>query len=280
MQVHSVFDSNGYRDFLKLSLQAGEGAIPRGVIKRLAEVVGCHPSYVSQVLNQRAHFSNEQGISFCQWLMLSQDETEFFINLLNKDRAGTVDGRAHFERILKRQLDERNDLKKRWKNSRSLNLEPSLRYYETWIPQAIHMLSQIEGYQTVKQLAAQLNIEASKVAELVKMLESIAVISLKNGKIKSEIESIHLAKSSPMHSRFLANWRLKAIDDYNGGKDPDSINYTSVVSLSSETKMKIKKLIYAHLEETRSQILKSRSEQLCVYNLDFYSLTEGPPTKK
>jgi hypothetical protein len=272
MRVHSVFESNDYRDFVKLSLQSGEATIPRGVVKKLAQVLKCHPSYVSQVLNQRAHFSNEQGIGFCHWLGLNQDETEFFVNLLNKDRAGTPEGREHFGRIIQRQLEERDDLKKRWKTSRSLDLEPSLRYYETWMPQALHMLAQIDGYQTVKELAAELNIEASKATELVKMLEAIGVLSFKNGKIKSQLDSVHLAKNSPMQTRFLTNWRLKAIDDFNLGKDPEGVNYTSVVSLSAEAKVKIKKLIYSHLEDTRNHILKSRSEQLCVYNLDFYSL--------
>ena len=269
----SVFELSGYRDFVRACLGKDGSSKRSGSVKNLAQFLKCHSTYISQVVNEKAHFSNEQAVTFCQYFRLNGEETEFFVNLVSRDRAGSVEAKLHFDRILKRQLEERTNLKKRWKTANRLELEPSLRYYETWIPQAIHILSQIDQYQTPESVASALGVDRAKVVDTLRMLDAIGLIKFQNGKIKTLVESIHLEKKSPLHAKFLANWRLKAIEDLAYGRDPNGINYSSVVSLSEDAQLKIKNTIFRHLEETRDLIIKSKSEKLCVYNLDFYSLS-------
>lgn len=270
---HGVFESNGYRDFIRICLGKDDSSKRNGAVKNLAQHLKCHSTYISQVVNEKAHFSNEQAVNFCLYFQLNEEETEFFINLVNRDRAGSAEAKAHFDKMIKRQLEERSNLKKRWHTTNTLELEPGLQYYETWIPQAIHILSQIDQYQTIDAISSALKVDRTKTVDILKMLDTIGLIEFQNGKVKTIVDSIHLEKKSPLHAKFLANWRLKAIEDLSYGRDQSGINYSSVVSLSEEAQLKIKSIILRHLEETRDLIIKSKSEKLCVYNLDFYSLT-------
>lgn len=276
---YSVYDSVTYREFVRLCLGKGSPTKRSGSVKNLAEYLKCHSTYISQVISEKSHLSNEQAISFCSYFRLNEEETEFFLNLVNRDRAGNAETRLHFERMIQRQLEERTNLKKRWKTTNTLELEPGLQYYETWIPQAVHILSQIDCYQNAENVASALKVDRRKIFDILKMLDTIGLIKFQDNKIKPIVDSIHLDKKSPLHAKFLANWRLKAIEDLSYGRDPNGINYSSVVSLSEAAQQKIKTIIIRHLEEARNLIVNSKSEKLCVYNLDFYSITSSEQLK-
>ncbi len=82
-----VFQAKNYIEFVSYFLHDGRKRIPRGAVKALSDHLQCHPTFISQVLGEKAHFSHEQALRFCSHAQLSEKETEIFIFILDRDRA-------------------------------------------------------------------------------------------------------------------------------------------------------------------------------------------------
>src|SRR5580698_6182945 len=86
----SVLEFDDYKSFIK-EIEGARSELQRGFRTRLAEAAQCQSAFVSQVLNTGAHFSLEQGLRVAKFLNLDKEESQFFILLLEKNRAGTKD---------------------------------------------------------------------------------------------------------------------------------------------------------------------------------------------
>lgn len=261
----TVFEYDDYQTFARACL--GHGGI-----KKLAASLCCHATYVSQVMHGKSHFNNEQAAGFCAHFSLNESESEYFINLVNRDRAGNAATRAHFDRLLKRQKSERDELTARIRVTNALTTEQRQVYYATWIPQAIHILCQIEDRRTPEKIAAALTLRLEIVREQLSALEEMGLVRRAGEEYRSVVDSIHLEPNSPLRAKLVANWRFKAIEDFSRGTDPRAIHYSSVLSLSPEAIERLRALIVDHLEETRQVVIDSPSERMAVFNLDFYTL--------
>lgn len=267
----NVFDSKTYQEYLREQLQWGISR-KQGNIKKLAVHVKCHPTYVSQILNDKAHFSNEQALRCCDFFALSEDEAEFFLDLMNRDKAGDTKTKEHFQKRLDRKLSDRLDMKKRWKLAETFTAEDELKYYESWIPQTIHILCQLPGYNTVEKIASALRLSHHTVSQTMKNLESLGLIEFMQGHYSCVKESAHLGKTSPSIVKLHTNWRLKTVNTLSETGGFQGTHYSSVVSLSKAAVAEVNRLIYQHIEETRAVIIPTPSELLYCYTLDFYPL--------
>src|ERR1700733_4662067 len=91
----SVLEFNDYKGFIR-EIGKARSELQRGFRTRLAEAAQCQSAFVSQVLNTSAHFSLEQGLRIARFLNLDKEESQFFILLLEENRAGTEDLRDFF----------------------------------------------------------------------------------------------------------------------------------------------------------------------------------------
>ena len=92
-----VFRSTHYREFFEhcCALPGGKGK-KHGIVQELAEALNCHPTFVSQVLKGKSELSVEQALSFAQHFSLDEEETHFFVLLVEKSRAGNSTTRSYF----------------------------------------------------------------------------------------------------------------------------------------------------------------------------------------
>lgn len=269
-----IFDAKTYREYLRFRLGVDSETKKRGSIKALSEYVVCHPTYASQVLRGISDFNNEQGVKCCQYFQLNEDETEFFIDLLNCDRAGDKATKAHFQNRIDRRRNDHLNMKKRWKVKSQLTAEQQLRYYESWIPQALHMLSQIDEGVTAEEAAAKLHISKEAATRLLQSLAEIGLVHEKegDGRYTSLLDSVHLGTDSTALVRHHLNWRAKVSSDLTTQGIGSGTHYSSLMTMSPADALIIKKFILDHLEASREVIIKSPSEKLYCYLLDFYPL--------
>src|SRR4051812_24470031 len=92
----SIFEFDGCREYLRHLIASHR--TERGYQARLAGRAGCHPSFLSQVLGGRAHLSQEHVLAIAHYLALSYAETEYFLTLLDGERAGSTPLRQHYTR--------------------------------------------------------------------------------------------------------------------------------------------------------------------------------------
>lgn len=268
----SIYEVKSYRDFVRACLDDERAAGKRGAARRLADELKCHSTYVSQVTSGKADLSVDQGMRLCAYYRLSAEQTEFFLDLLNRDRAGTREAKAHFQMRIDRRLAELADMKKRWKLDATLTAEHELKYYSTWIPQAVHLYCQLPGTHTAQSIAQALDLAVAKVEKVVADLEALGFIGRSAKGLRSLRDSVHLGKDSEFISRVHVSWRLKAVADLTMRARLPGRHYSSVVSMSEKTAREIDRMILAHIETVREIIGPSPAETLHVYNLDFYPL--------
>jgi hypothetical protein len=269
----SVYQAKTYRDYVRASLAGGEGG-RRGAVKRLAEHLRCHSTYVSQVVSGKADLSVDQAMRFCGYCELPSDQTEYFLDLLQRDRAGTKEARAHFQTRIDRRLAELSDMKKRWQIAETLTAEQELKYYANWIPQAVHLYCQLPGSHTVESIAQALGLGTDKITKVIADLESLGYLGNGPRGWRSLRDTVHLGKDSEITARSHVHWRLKTIAELTERSRLPGTHYSSVITMNDKAAREIDALILQHIDATRSVILPAPSESLYVYCLDFYPLLQ------
>jgi len=86
----SLFEYDDYKAYLKHFL-AGNKDQGYGSRTKLAKQLNCNVAYVSQVLNKYANFSLEQGERINRFFGHGKQESQFFLLLIQKAKAGTRD---------------------------------------------------------------------------------------------------------------------------------------------------------------------------------------------
>lgn len=266
----NLYEAKTYREFVKACLAQDDKR--RGAVKKLALQLKCHSTYVSQVTKGKADFSNDQAISFCKFYKLSTEQSEFFIDLLSRDRAANKDTKAHFQQRIDRRRHELLDMKKRWQIAASLTAEQENKYYSSWTPQAVHVYCQMPGFHNVQMIARDLKLAESQVTAQLQILEQLGFVESSSKGYYGVRDSVHLGRDSDILGRNHANWRLKAIADITESGALPGTHYSSIISMSAASAERIKNLILKHIDLTRDEIMPSPPEGLYVYNLDFYPL--------
>ena len=84
----NIFDYTDYKAFIKAT-EEERASLQRGFRSRLAETLECQNAYISQILNTHANFSLEQALKVTTFLQLKENETRYFMLLVDQARAAT-----------------------------------------------------------------------------------------------------------------------------------------------------------------------------------------------
>jgi len=266
----SIFKHTDYKVFLK---ELGESR-PRGFRKALAVATHCQTAYISQVLNDRYHFSLEQAEAATQFLGLSHDETRCFILLVEIQRAGTPSLKQYFLKQLAELRERYLMIKERIGVSAVLTEHHQSIYYSSWHYAAVHMAVTIPRLRTRAALARGLRIPARKLSEVLDFLFSVGLIVKEGEKYLPGSTELHLPKDSPSIHKHHSNWRSRAIELMDSDHALDDIHYSSVSSVSADDAQKIKALLTQAISDAVRIIKKSPEEQLFGINLDFFRADE------
>lgn len=189
-----IWEHNSYRDYL-LERLGNEGS-RTGLRKKLAAAIPVHTTFVSQVLKGRAEFSLEQAEAINIFLEHTEDEGEFFILLLLKDRAGSRALKNRFERKIKGMRQERANIGKRLSNANEISLKDRERFYSSYLYGAAHVLAAIPKFQTIEALSEALKLPRSQTQNVVDFLLRIQLLQIDGGKIIPGARHIHLKNDS------------------------------------------------------------------------------------
>src|ERR1700684_1559181 len=108
----SVLNHSSYKPYLEEYMaQLPKGG--RGEINRMAEAMDVHPTLVSQVLRGDKDFSLEQAHKLCHHIGLLKLEKDYFILLVQFERAGSSDLRQYYKEKIDELKARSLDLKER-----------------------------------------------------------------------------------------------------------------------------------------------------------------------
>ena len=148
----SIYEFTNYRHYI----QKRFFEMPKkgyGQSHRLATHLGVHTTLVSQVLKGLKTFTLEQASLASEFLGLTESESEFFLLLVQLDRAGN----EPLRKILKRQIQEMKkksfELANRLQAEKKLSAEKRAVFYSDWSYSAVRQLSAIKGFHSLDSIA-------------------------------------------------------------------------------------------------------------------------------
>ncbi len=262
-----VFDFENYKDFIKW--QIGENTNISGYKGQLAQAAGCQRAYISQVLGSHVHLTPDQAVGLAEFWLLQNSERDYFLELVNIDRAGTM----ALKKII---MDRLRNLKSSNDTVTGRIRKPSIevaalqaQYYGSWHYSAIHILLTVSNYRTIPKIAERLNLSKSTVMAALVVLEKIGLV-VKMGEAWQAVSfDLHLPKGSPLNSNNHMNWRVQAIQSSHVF-DSNDIHFSSVYSMSEMDFRKLRKQILQLISDSREIALASDAQDVFSFCCDFF----------
>ena len=267
----SLFEYNNYKAYLSHIVH-----LPgkRGERSRMAEALGCHTAYISLVLNGNAHLSLEQAEQMNRHLAHSEEESHFFILLVQLSRSGTRELKEYFSKQINQILQQRLVLKNRLEVKKTLSLEDQMVFYSSWHYGATHVLISVQQFQSKSALSQVLRLPMEKVTQILTFLEKLGLAVQEGSNWKMGSASIFLDSGSPMISKHHTNWRMQAIQSLDRFSGED-LHFSAPISLSNEDFMKIREIFVDNINRAREIVKLSKEETVACYCIDLFKIDLG-----
>jgi uncharacterized protein (TIGR02147 family) len=269
-----IFTFKDYKKFI-LSVLNERDDLNRSFIARELQV---QSAYISQVLNGSAHLSMEQGYRLTETFSLGAPEKEFFMCLLQYNRAGTRDLELFFKERLQELLETHLNLTKRLKNSPTLSEEDRGVYYSSWIYGAVHMATLVPDLNNVPKIADYLELPISRVQSVIDFLLRTGLVKYERGNYKAGPTRLHLGSDSVYLAQMHHNYRQMAIERIQRIKQENiskHLMYSSIAVISKEDFYLIKDILLKSIQDSRDVIIPSKEEILCLMNVDLINLSKS-----
>jgi len=243
-----------------------------GQLARIAQHIGVNPVVVTQVLKSDRDFNEEQGLKVADFLGLNPMETECFMRLLARDRAGTHDLKAFHESALEALRKEARKITNRLAVHRDLDDSTKSVFYSDWVYSATRLLTTIKEFQTPEALAQRLNLSNARINEVLDFLVNYGLCTRDgSGKLDIGIASTHLDAQSRFINNHHRNWRLKGLESLNR-ITPEELFYSSPCTLSREDFQIVAEEIRNLIASISKRIPDSPSEVLACVNIDWFKI--------
>lgn len=261
-----------FADYRRYLIEKVGGESTRsGLRKQLAEAIPVHTTYISQILSGRAELSLEQAESINEFFAHTEDEGEYFLTLVMKERAGSKKLKARFESKLKAMRDLRLNIQKRVGQSDEISQKDREKFYSNHYYGAIHVLTGIKEFKSVEKLAQALNLPRPRVQAMVDFCLRLGVLEIKNGDLSPGKQHIHLGNQSELILKHHSNWRQHCLQSLQF-LDPEDLHYSACVSIDEATAFKIKEALLSGLKDKVKLISAAPEETAYVLSFDFYRL--------
>jgi uncharacterized protein (TIGR02147 family) len=266
--MREVFEFHSYVAYLVYVF-----SVPRPRLRRadLCRHLRCQPSFLSQVLTGKSHFTLEHAISTGEFLGHRRDERRFFLLLVQKDRAASKILRAHFEEEREAELSKRQPLKSVLGVEGEILPEDEALYYSQWWFSAIHILVAFPEFRTIEAISARLCLDFRTVKSALLFLTEKGFVVANREKYGIGKTRIHLGSQSPFLARHHMNWRSKCVDMLERSNE-DDLHFSGVIGVSREGARRIKSALISLLRTSEDVIQNSKEEAPFVLLADFFEL--------
>ncbi len=265
-----MFEETDYRQVITTYIKKA-GKI-KGYKLSMASAMGCHSSFLSQVLNGSTHLTPDHAAGLSDFWGLTDDQTKYFINLVNIARSGNRKYRrfleAEQEEIRARQKEVSSRISSKRKVSDSG--PPVAWYYSSWLHTAIHIALSVKSLRTVTALSHRLGIPIETIQKTIEKLDRYGFIERDSDGWKTTIYDLHINAASPLIGQHHSNWRQYCLTRLGMRSSDETTHYTSVMTLSRKDWEKIREMGLKFLAESRETAIASPEEELFCLNLDMF----------
>jgi uncharacterized protein (TIGR02147 family) len=137
----SIFECKTYLQWIEQ--KHSENSKKRGYLKRLAAAARCQPSFISQVMRGKTQITPDHAIDLAAFWGLDAGETDYFLYLVLRDRAGSRAHRQYCQSKLEQLRAQHGKIIKRVQSREIVEIEAQSKYYSDWIWAVVHIMTSI-----------------------------------------------------------------------------------------------------------------------------------------
>jgi uncharacterized protein (TIGR02147 family) len=262
-----VYEFKDYRKFIR---QWAE--LTRGNVAVMAKAAQCQPSYISRAMHGEVQLNQDQAFALCQLWRMTEPERDYFMLLLDYDRAGTQELKTHLSEKLTKLREHYLEIKNQMERPAPPEAQTDIYFHSHWAILAVHALTDTRSTNKVETIAAKLGLAKILVQNILNDLEQRKLV-IKNldGTYIYNSAPTHLSKESPILPVFLQSWRQKAIMEYYIQKT-ENLHFTNVQTIAKNDFMKIRNMIAEVIKNSSKLASESNPEDLMVFNCDLFCL--------
>lgn len=266
-----IYKYDSYKGYLSDIITANSKSL-KGYRGEFCKYVGCHSSYLPQVLNGEPHFNLEQADRINNLLSHNKLESRYFILLVQKARAGS----KSLELFFKDQLEELKSqsllLKNQLKEAQDIPEKAHHTYYSTWYYAAIHVMLSIPEYSDNPfKISERLNLPLEIVNKVITFLLEIGLVEKKSKGYILVDKSFHLSSHSEFVQRHHVNWRSQSLLSAEKNIESD-FHYSNITAISKDDFYKIKETLFESVKKCRKIIKPSKEETMVVIAMDLFEI--------
>ena len=244
-----------------------------GQMSLLARFLGVHSTLVSQIFKEHKDLTTDQAASVADFFSLGEMEAEYFVLLVQIDRAGTPTAKALYKKQLQRIKEQAQTLSRRVKSEAKLNEEHRAIFYSDWAYSSVRQSVAIPGNRDINSISEYLGISRKKIQFALDFLLKTGLCKIEKGELKVGPASTHLESTSPWVRTHHSNWRQRAIQSLDSSQI-ENLHYTSPLTISKKDSELVREKIIQFIEQTNSIVDPSLSEELFCLNIDWFLVAD------
>jgi len=227
---------------------------------------------ISQVINGPKDFTTEQVCELSKFWGLTALESEFFILLIQRDRAGTQNLKKFFSEKIETCRLQSAQIQKRVEIDHILSDEAKAIFYSSWAYSAARLLTEIPSFQSLDEISARLNLSRQKTAKILEFLVFNGLCERRDDKYILGPQRTHLEYGSPFLGRHHMNWRAQALQKTEAIREDDELMFTAPLTLSRRDVLALRERLLQVIGELSAVVKVSKSETLYCLNVDLFEV--------
>lgn len=267
--MENIYTAQCYREIIGYHVEK-LSKNEKGQLAKLSKFINIHPSYLSQVMKGDKDLSLEQALEAAKFFGLLSNEQNFFLKLIQYQRAGTNNLKVLFKKELDQIITNSNDVESRVNHDKKLKVSDQAIFYSSWMYPAVKNIC-TQKNMTREKISKALGLPLNKTLGILEFLEDVKLIKREDNTYKSGSVSTHLPHTSEFVASHHRNWRLKAIEKHPV-LETDDLSFTASMTLSQESFLKIRAEILKFIESVSLEVKTSKEEKVSYLNIDFHSL--------
>ena len=240
-----------------------------GQLRKLAIHLGVSSVQMSHVFKGDRDLNAEQALEVAAYFDLKPLETDYFVLLVQRERAGTYKLKEHYNKKLSIVHKEGMSTGYRIEGARELTEEVKAEYYSNWLYSATRLTMSLEGIESAEDIARHLKADFKKVEQAIEFLLEYGFCEKEDGKLKPKRRVLYLPPDSPLVTQQHINWRLKGLEKVRNLKD-DELYFSGAMTLAKEDVKRIKEEIRKLIASVTSSIKDSPEQELTCLNIDWF----------
>ena len=211
-------------------------------------------------------------IRLCEYLNLTELESDYVMNLLLKDRSTTIAARQIFETKMFKIKNIADELSLKIKNKKDsheiISEAHKTLYYSNWLFSAVHILTSIDAFQTVESVAKKMNCAESAIMQVLNSLIEMNMVEKNKDKYVHNGQSMYLKRDAAQIYSLHLQSRLESVQR---SYEKNDLHFTNIFSASKDDVEKIRSQIVDLIEVQRKTVHDSGAQTACVFCCDFFS---------